>query len=194
MPDREFIHTTSDVASTLMYALDSGLQAMLDAPQPESEPRMLDRSEVVNIERGCFELFRPEWVFGALETTVISSGYNRGKYFVQPRVNYAGVSLYFHGERMDHGRRRLGGAAVSFHREWLEVPAKIVRATPPEVEVWFKRIVAQLSSGITVMAGVHKYHISKGVMADPTATECLPPFDFIPWGPEILQHPIPPKG
>lgn len=187
MPDREFIHSTSDVTSTLLYAFDSGLQVMLDEPQPEARPCMLTRADVAAIKRGQFFLFRPEWVYGPLQTMVISGGYNRGKYDISPRVNYAPISVSFHGERMDQGRRRLGGCDVSCHSDWLEMPAKIVRATPPEVRDWWKRIVAHLSSGVVVKAGVHRYHICKGVIDDPIAEECLPPFDFIPWGSDVLR-------
>lgn len=189
MPDREFIHCSADVASTLLYALDSGLQVRLDEPQQEPRPCMLTRADAAVIKGGVFFLFRPEWVFGPLQIRPISSGYYAGQYHISPRVNYAAITVSFHGERMDQGRRRLGGAIVSCHRDWLEMPAKVVHVPPPDVKVWFKRIVAHLSSGIVVEAGVHHYRICKGVVADPTAGECLPPFDFIPWGPEVV-HPV----
>ena len=67
------------------------------------------------------------------------------------------------------------------------MPAKILRPTPPEVQKWFKRIVAHMSSGIVIRAGVHRYHVCNGVAVEPAAATCLPPFDFIPWGEEVFQ-------
>lgn len=97
------------------------------------------------------------------------------------------MTIYFQGERFDQGRRRLGNGVLSFHRDWLELPGKVVYPTPPEVGVWFKRIAAHLFSGIVVKAGVHRYHACKGLIADPTSAECLPPFDFIPWNRDVLK-------
>jgi hypothetical protein len=188
MPSSEFIHSSSDVASTLLYAIDSGLQVRLDEPQLEPFPRMVTRSEVAEIIRGVFFIYRPEWYYGPFQIGAIPGGYNVGKYSVSPRINCSPITVYFQGERMDQGRRRFGDCLVSSHPDWLEMPAKIVRDTPPDVKEWFKRIVAHLSAGVFVKAGVHKYHISKGVMADPAAAECLPPFDFIPWGSEVLRR------
>jgi hypothetical protein len=193
MPDREFIHSTSDVASTLLYALDSGLQIRLDEPQQEPRPCMLTRADVADIPRGVFSLFRPEWVFGPFQSMAISEGHNRGRYDFSPGVNYAGVSIYFQGERLDGGRRRLGSCVVSWDRDWLEMPAKIVRPTPPDVKLWFNRIVAHLSSGIVVNAAAHRYQVSQGVVADPRSAECLAPFDFIPWGIDVLKPQAPRK-
>ena len=186
MPDREFIHSTADVASTLLYAFDSGFQVRLDEPQLEPEPRMMSREEVANVVRGAFFLIRPEWVFGPLHTMKISGGYNIGKYFVQPGVNYASITLHFQGERIDQGKRRFGSGVLSFDRDWLGLPANNVRLTPPDVQFWFKRILQHLFSKIVIKAGVHRYHVCKGVINDPTVAECLPPFDFIPWDKELL--------
>jgi hypothetical protein len=190
MPDREFIHSSADVSSTLLFAIDSGLQVMLDEPQPEPQPRMLTRADAASLDRGVFYLFESNWVFGPIQTMDIPAGYNKGKYFVQPRVNFTCVSVYFGGERTDQGRRRLGSASVSWHRDWLELPRKVVRPAPPEVRDWYKRIVAHLSSRIVVTVGVHRYHVSGGVLADPGASKCLPPFDFIPWGDDVLRRPL----
>lgn len=188
MPDREMIHSTSDVTSALLFALDSGLQVRLDDPQPEPRPHLLERSEIGKIERGIFFLFRPEWVYGPLQIFPISGGHNRGKFDVSPGVNVSAISLYFSGERINHGRRRLGAGAVSFDRNWLEMPAKAVRPTPPEVAVWFKRILGHLLSGLSVKAGVHKYELCRGVTSDPNLGECLPPFDFIPWNSDMIAR------
>jgi len=76
---------------------------------------------------------------------------------------------------------------VSWDREWLEMPAKIVHAAPPDVREWWKRFVAHLSSGVVIKAGVHQFHVARGVLADPNSNKCLPPFDWIPWGSEVLQ-------
>jgi hypothetical protein len=181
MPDRELIHSLSDVASTLLYALDLGFQVRLDDPQPEPRPRLLSRSEISRIERGVFVLFRSEWMHGQLQIMPISSGHNSGKFFVSPSVNYSGITVYFSGERLDQGRRRLGDCMVSFDREWLELPAKVMKPTPPEVGVFFRKLLRHMSSRVVIKAGVHRYEICRGVIGDPAIGRCLPPFDFIPW-------------
>ena len=186
MADREFIHSSADVASTLRYAFDSGLQVRLDDPQVEARPRILSWADIGHVDSGVLFLFRPEWVFGPFQITQISGGYNVGKYDVAPRVNCAPLTVYFQGERMSEGRRLFGSCVVSSHSEWLEMPAKVLHPTPPDVHLLFKRIVAHLSSGIVIKAGVHKYHVCKGVISDPNAAECRPPFDFIPWSKELL--------
>jgi hypothetical protein len=122
MPDREFIHTSSDVTSTLVYALDSGLNVRLDEPQSKPVPCLLTREEIVDIKRGVFFLFRPEWVYGPFPTLAISTGYNAKKYSISPNANCSAVGVYFQGERMDEGRRRLGDCTVSWYRDWLEMP------------------------------------------------------------------------
>jgi hypothetical protein len=191
MPDVEMIHSTADVTSVLLFALDSGLRVRVDVPQPEPCPRLLERSEVGGITRGVFFLFQPEWVYGPLQILPIGAGCNAGEFFVSPRVNESPITLSFSGERIDEGHRRLGSGVLSYHRDWLELPNKIVRATPPEVREWFKRIKACLLTKTTINAGVHKYHLCKGVISDPNLAECLPPFDFIPWeswGQSALSH------
>jgi hypothetical protein len=189
MADREFIHVSADIGSTLRYALESGMHVMVNCDQPEPRPCMLSRSDVDEIESGDFSLFFPGWVHEPFQMMRISSGQNRGRFFVQPRVNFVDVSVFFNGERIVEGRRRLGSCIVSSHSHWLELPGKIVRPAPPDVEVWFRRIVAHLSSGRIIQAGVHRYNITKGVINDPSADQCLPPFDFIPWGNEVLHPP-----
>jgi hypothetical protein len=187
MADREFIHSSSDVPSTLLFALDSGFHAILDAPQPEPRPCFLERTATARLSEGAFELYRPEWVFGPFEMMSILEGYNKGKFCLRPRVNYAALSIYFGGERFDQGRR-LGECVVSSHPDWLELPARILRPSPSEVQTWYKRIVKHLSSGLIVNAGGHNYYVSRNVLADPNCGDCLPPFDFIPWGNAALQH------
>lgn len=172
----------------LIYALDCGLRVIHDEPQAEPIARMLNKDDAATMVKGQFCLFRPEWVYGPFQITEIPAGYDRGKYHVQ-RVNYAPIGVYFQGERRDEGRRRFGSCSLSSYRDWLELPAKVVRDAPVDTDRWFKQIVASMSSGVAVKAGVHKYNICKGVIADPAATECLPPFDFIPWGPEVLLAP-----
>src|SRR5579863_4590032 len=178
MPHREFIHTSSDVASLLLYALDSGMQVRLDEPQTERHPRILSRADVTTFDRGIFFLFRPEWVYGPFQTTEISGGYNRGKHFVMPRVNYSPIEICFQGERDELGRRRLGSGILSFHNDWLELPAKVLHRPPPEVKEWFKRMAVHLLTPLAINAGVHRYYLSRGVVADPDSVRCVPPFDF----------------
>ncbi len=190
MPDREFIHSSNDVASTLNYAFDSGMHIIDDTPQLQPKPYMLMRSEINKIEKGIFYLFRPEWVYGQFQMMTIPDGCNRGKYSVQPRVNFSPMTIYFSGEQKYQGKRKLGTATVSSHSDWLELPTMVTHPTLPEVYRWFKNIVAHLASDIIIRAGVHKYHVCRGVLADPTAKQCLPPFDFIPWNSESLKLPI----
>src|SRR5215510_14046028 len=105
MPNTEFIHSCADVSSTLIFALDSGLQIMIDEPQSEPEPRMLTRAHAAQTKSGVFSLIHPEWIFGLFQKMAIPSGFNQGKYFFQPRTNHTAVSIYFSGERIDQGRR-----------------------------------------------------------------------------------------
>lgn len=186
MPDREFIHSSRDVSALLFYAMDCGFRIIDEEPVPEPAPRTLSIEEAAEMVKGQFFLFRPEWVYGPFHISEIPDGCDRGKYHVQ-RVNFAPIAVYFQGERLDQGVRRFGSCSVSSYRDWLEMPAKVVNEAPADTDLWFKQIVAHMSSGVFVKAGVHKYNICKGVIADPAATECLPPFDFIPWGPEVLQ-------
>lgn len=188
MPDREFIHSSADVGAVLQYLLELGFQIMVDEPQPTPVACVLTTEHATSTERGQFHVFRPEWVYGPFKVSPISGGYHRGKYDIAPRVNFAAISMYFHGERTDHGKRRFGSAAVSSYVDSLEFPANVVRPSPPDTDKWFKRIVGQLSSGVVVKAGVHKYHVTKGVLAEPDAATCLPPFDFIPWGTHVLYE------
>lgn len=187
MSDREFIHSTADVVSTLEFAVKHGLQVRLDEPQPDSRVRMLAADEISATKRGVFFLFRPEWVFGPWQTMQILTGHNAGKYFTSPNVNCSAITVSFHGEWMDQERRRFGGCVVSWHSKWLEMPAKRLWEAPPEVSHWWKQLVAHLSSGLVVKVGVHSYHICKGVAADSEGPLCLPPFDFIPWGPDVFK-------
>lgn len=181
MPHRELIHSESDVASALLYALDSGFQIRTDDAQPKPKPCILNRKQAAVSKSGVFYLFRPEWVYGEFQIMPISGGTNRGKYIVSPSVNHSPIVLYFSGERNATKRRRFGAGLLSFNREWLELPAKVIRRTPPEVELWFKKIFKHLSSGIAIKTGKHNYYICRGVMADHSREEALPPFDFIPW-------------
>jgi hypothetical protein len=182
MADRAFIHAAADVSSTLAFALDSGL-CVIDAGMEQSKPfpNKLERTDVAQRQKGVFYLFSPEWVFGPFQFDQIQEGYYRGNFSIQPRVNFAAVTVYFQGERMDQGQRRFGDCLVSSHRHWLEVPGNVVRPEPPDVDEWFKCIAAHLASGIAIKAGVHRYGVTKGVLADPNRNEALPPFDFIPW-------------
>lgn len=188
MPDREFIHSISDISAVLHYALGSGMQVMFDGPQPEPRPRFLAQEDVALRESGVFLLFKPEWVYGEFQISPVLQGHNAGRFFVQPRANFAPITVYFSGERVVDGRRKLGSGTLSFHRDWLEMPAKVMHPTPAEVEMWFKRVFAQVTSGAQVRVGVHRYHICRGVIDDPRAGECLPPFDYIPWNEGVVAE------
>jgi hypothetical protein len=165
--------------------MDSGLRVMANTAFPTANPTELTIPEVSNLQRGDFFLFRPEWVFGPFQTMAISGGVSAGNYFVQPRVNFAPVSIFFNGESLERGRRRFGSGVISYHADWLEVPGTVVKPTPNDVKQWFKRLVEHLSSGVIVTGGVNAYLVCRGVLADPELDECLPPFDFIEW---ISEH------
>ena len=188
MPDREIIHCSKDVFSLLAYAIDSGMQVMVGAPCPEPLPWILNYEDLTGLERGVFYLFRSEWVFGAFQVMPIATGYNRGKFFVQPRVNYSPITAYFGGERETEGKRRFGGGTLSFHSDWLQEPGKTLHPTPPDVKGSFESLFEHLTSGVVIKAGVHRYDVCRGVIADPSAGRCGPPFDFIPWSDELLQR------
>src|SRR5688572_5941153 len=140
MPDREFIHSAFDVSAVLYYALGSGMQVIVDTPQPEPRPRMITTEDVPLYESGVFLLFKPEWVYGEFQVSLASAGHYAGKFFVQPRVNFAPVTVYFSGERLVDGRRKLGSGVLSVHSDWLEMPAKLTHSTPAEVKMWFKKV------------------------------------------------------
>lgn len=187
MPDHELIHSAADVTSALEYGLDSGLELMLDQPQDMPRPRILTRRDIPNFDRGTFFLYRPEWVYGPWKMMRLTAGLNKGKFFVQPRVNFSPISLHFNGETIVEGRRRFGAGVISIHSDWLEHPAQALRATPRDVELRFKRMVTHLSSGLVIKAHVHRYIICRGVIASPDIQQSEPPFDFIPWGRDVLQ-------
>jgi hypothetical protein len=181
MPDREFIHSTHDIATALTYALDSGMTVIVDHPQQEPRPHILARKEIITFDRGVFLLSQPNWQFGARQMTKILGGAHQGLYSMSPRVNQSPITIYFQGERIDRQRRRLGSGVLSFHRDWLELPSKVVRKTPADVQIWFDKLASHLFSKTAIKAGAHRYHLCRGVVADPQANHCLPPFDFIPW-------------
>lgn len=189
MPDKELIHVTSDLTAALLFALDGGLQVRVDEPQLVPRPRLLERSEVGTFTKGVFFLFRPEWVHGPFQILPISAGHNQGKYTVSPGINVPGLTLYFGGESIDQGRRRLGTGAVSFNQEWLELPTKAIRRAPPEIGQWWKRILSHILSGASIKVGAHRYELCRAAADDPNLLQCLPPFDFIPWNREVIQRP-----
>lgn len=189
MPDRELIHASSDVFSTVQFALDRRLDVIADVKQTEPTPcRVLTLDGICGDKPSVFYFLRPEWVYGPFQMMKIDAGINRGKYFLQPRVNFTAVTIYFSGDRIDQGRRRLGSCVVSSHPDWLEMPAMVLHPAPSGVRTLWKQLFSHLSSGISIKAGVHTYYITKGVIADPLAPQCLPPFDFIPWGPHVLNR------
>jgi len=188
MPDYEFIHSWSDVSSVLNYAIDSGFKIRSGAPQRELEPCLVTRDSIASFQGGVFYLFRPEWEFGQCQMLLISEGANKGMYTLSPRVNISPITLYFQGEGLSNDRRRFGAGLLSFHRDWLELPANVVRKTPREVAVWYKKLASHMFSEMLIKVDVHKYHLCKGVLATPNAIQWLPPFEFIPWNGESLAR------
>jgi hypothetical protein len=188
MVSKRFIHSASDIVLTLEQFVKSGFQVIEDSPQDNPQPHFLSEDELSHVQKGSFCIIRPDWVFGPFQTMEITDGHNRGKFFLCPRVNYTCVSISFQGERVDHGRRRFGDCVVSCHRDWLKLPKKELLQTPAEVVEWYNKICRRLSSGTVIKAGGHKYHVTRSVLADPTALECLPPFDFIPWNDMVLHN------
>lgn len=187
MPSQQLIHVNADIPRILDYALGAGFRVAIDGRSCGPRPKMLGSLEAHEAEPGAFFLVRPEWVFGPMQMSEISSGHYAGKYFLQPRVNFTGISLYFRGEGAEGNRRRLGDGFISWHREWLEMPAKVLHLVPSEVEVWYSDLARQLLSRVAVKAGVHSYKLTRGVLSDEQAAECLPPFDFIPWSVDLFK-------
>jgi hypothetical protein len=108
MPDREFIHSYEDVQQVLRHAQRLGLTILAEGPREGDPTVALSDAEIELVERGCFLLFQPDWVGGPLLSMRINAGYNAGKHFVMPRVNFASIALYLQGECDQAGRRRLG--------------------------------------------------------------------------------------
>ena len=150
-------------------------------------PRFLDAHTAELSEAGAFLLVHPEWVYGPLQMHRLEAGHNAGKYFLSPRINFAPITLYFDGEGSLNGRRRLGSAFLSWHRDWLEEPAHRLMPSPPGVEEAYLALGRLLSSKF-VTAGRRRYYLSrstKDLLA--TIEDTSPPFDFIPWPPKRVQ-------
>ena len=186
MLNRVFIHCSADVRMLLRYAIDNSFQVIVDEAQSRPSPGIVHARDIGGLDRGSFYFVRPAWQFGTFQIEQMSSGIDKGKYDVAPRVNFACLSVLFQGERRIDRTRVLGHCDVTCHDSWLRMPEQEVVEAPPETKDWFKRLVRQLDSGVVIKAGVHRYHVTRSVIADPSALECRPPFDFIPWSREIL--------
>lgn len=57
-----------------------------------------------------------------------------------------------------------------------------IRDSPPDVQKWLQTLVKFISSGEYILAGGRRYYLCKGVASDPDINNCLPSYDFIPWG------------
>jgi hypothetical protein len=189
MPDREFIHSYEDVQQVLRHAQRLGLTILAEGPREGDPTVALSDAEIELVERGCFLLFQPDWVGGPLLSMRINAGYNAGKHFVMPRVNFASIALYLQGECDQAGRRRLGSGNIMYKREWLHDTANEMRPSPPTVAQVYKALCKHMLSKDVIRAGVHRYHLCAHAARLALTEAVVPPFDFIPWPPEAKAKP-----
>jgi hypothetical protein len=183
MPDREFIHAREDVTEALLYAQTLGLQVLPDVSRSSQPQEPLSADDIVSQEQGVFQLFLPEWVADPLQFMLIEAGANAGKYVVQQGVNFAPITIDFHKENNQSGRRRLGSGSISFKREWLHKRAHEMRPSPPEISRVYDALCKHLFSKTVIKAGVHRYVLCRHALQVASSENTIPPFDFIPWPP-----------
>lgn len=186
MPDREFIHSREDLLDALRHARALGLQVLPDTSL--TAPAPLSGEEIESLDHGVFHLYRPEWVEAPLQVMRIDAGANAGKYVVKPAVNFAAITVYFQGEGVLEGTRRLGSGTISFKPEWLHNSANEMRPAPIGVRKYYDAMCKHLLSRGVVRAGVHRYRIARHAARLASTESTLPPFDFIPWPPNESAH------
>ncbi len=113
----------------------------------------------------------------------IDAGANAGKCVVKPGVNFAAITVYFQGEGVVEGTRRLGSGTISFKREWLHSAANEMRPAPDGVAKVCDAMCKQMLSRDEIRAGVHRYRIARHAAQLASNESTDPPFDFIPWPP-----------
>ena len=188
MPDREFIHSYEDVQEALRHAQRLGLTILSTSPREVDPTIPLSDAEIQSAERRVFLVFQRDWVGGPLLSMRIGGGYNEGKYVVK-QMNFASIALYFQGEGVLAGRRRLGSGGISYDREWLHDTANEMRPSPPMIAQVYKALCKHMLSEEVIKAGVHRYHLCTHAARLALTEATVPPFDFIPWPPEAKSKP-----
>src|SRR5262245_50265955 len=150
MPDRELIHAELDVSSMLLFAIDSGFQVLDDEPTKKQTPHILSRNEAESAKRGQFHLFRDEWIFGELQIMPITERYRVCFFHFMPLTNFSSIFVSFNGEWCDNNKLRFGGSVISLHKDWLEMPALIVRPYPKAAREWYTRFANNISSDVVI--------------------------------------------
>ncbi len=187
MAVKEIIHASEDVRAVLRCAVELGMIIRHDAPSDRPEAQIVSEDQIDVYERGTFMLYRPEWVFGEPQFLPITAGYNKGKFFQSPRVNFAPITLSLHGERLDGDVRRLGGGGISRHPNWLRSADQNLRPTPPEVKSAYDSIIRRIDIGRRLSGGVHTYIVLAHAWEKLASGRGLPPFDFIDWPPPLRE-------
>lgn len=189
MPDREFIHSREDVRDALRFARSMGLQVLSDRTLGSRAPEPMSSEQIDGVDRGVFYLFRSEWVSAPLQVMHIDAGANAGTFVVKPDVNFAAITVYFQGEGVVEGTRRLGSGTISFKREWLHNAANEMRPVPIAVSNDYDALCKHLLHRDVVRAGVHRYRLARNASRLASTESTRPPFDFIPWPPpNQTQH------
>lgn len=188
MPDREFIHSRGDVQDALRFAWTIGLHVLPDAARANDVTNALSPEALDSVDRGVFQLYRPDWVMAPLQVMRIDTGANAGKYVVKPGVNFAAITIYFQGEGVLEGKRRFGSGTISFKRQWLQSATNEMRSAPVGIAQHYAKMCRHLLSRIVVRAGVHRYSVARHAAQLASTEQTYPPFDFIPWPPNTSSQ------
>jgi hypothetical protein len=174
-----FIHAQEDVPRLLCLASEMGLTLRNDRPTCEPASNILNPASLGEPTKGVFVGYRSEWVFGEFKHDLIDGGYNRGKYFQMPATNYAGIQLYFSGERSNNDIPRLGNGFISRDIDWYNPANHTVSRAPPEVKETFDQIMEKISTRKYIIAGGCRYIVLQGALKRMATGALRPPFDFM---------------
>ena len=188
MRDFELIHAVEDIAPCLLLAESLGLVIREDSPHRSKKPKLVLSKDIPFLKGGSFVLYKREWLFGDLEYSHIAEGINCGKFFVHPRTNYAGLNVYFSGERAENGITRLGSGFFSRDVDWYRVSDDTIQNSPPDIKEVFDKIRGDIDIRKRVHGGVHNYVVLRRAWEKLTLGSAVPPFDFIEWPPRSQQH------
>lgn len=181
MVDRNLIHATEDVASVLQLASDMGLVIQSDEPTDLPRANIVPRNALNSIKRGSFTLYKTEWIFGSLKYREISGGYNKGRFFQQPRTNLAPIEINFFGEYMDGDRLRLGGGGIAWHRTWSRTSDRTEQPTPPDIKKTYDELYKAIYYGKRLRGGGQTFMVLKEAWSKLARGIALPPYDYIEW-------------
>lgn len=181
MAVKEIIHASEDVSTILKCAVDLGMIIQYSAPIERPEEHIVTEDQIGSYDRGTFMLYRPEWVFGKPQFQLITAGYNKGKFFQMPRVNFASISLSLGGERLHDGLPRLGSGSISRHADWLRSADQTVQPTPTDVKSVYEVIIRCIDIRKRLRGGIHNYIVLAHAWEKLASGLRLPPFDYIDW-------------